>query len=61
VIRARDVRAELQRSGHTLKPLEIVPSSIRAPARRYGHDDFVSSGCGMGHEAPCICSSAASG
>ena len=50
VIRARDVEAELQRIGHTLKPLEIVVVNTRAGAR-YGHDDYVSSGCGMGHEA----------
>jgi kynurenine formamidase len=50
VVTAADVEAELKRIGHTIKPLEIVVVNTRAGSR-YGHDDFVSSGCGMGYEA----------
>lgn len=50
VVTARDVQAELERIGHTLKPLQIVVVNTRAGSR-YGHDDFVSAGCGMGYEA----------
>ncbi|MBY0335983.1 MAG: cyclase family protein [Acetobacteraceae bacterium] len=45
-----DVRRELDRIGHTLKPLEIVLVHTRA-ASRYGEDDFIDSGCGMGKAA----------
>ena len=50
VVTAADVEAELARIGHTLKPLEIVVVNTRAGSR-YGNDDFVSAGCGMGYEA----------
>jgi len=50
VATAADVEHELQRIGHTLKPLEIVVVNTRAGSR-YGHDDYVSAGCGMGYEA----------
>ena len=50
VVTAADVEAELKRIGHTLKPLEIVVVNTRAGSR-YGHNDFVSAGCGMGYEA----------
>ena len=50
VVTAADVAAELERIGHTLAPLEIVVINTRA-GMRYGHDDYVSSGCGMGREA----------
>jgi kynurenine formamidase len=50
VVTAHDVEAELARIGHTLQPLEIVLINTRAGSR-YGHDDFVTSGCGMGREA----------
>jgi kynurenine formamidase len=49
-VMAADVEAELKRIGHELKPLEIVVINTRAGAR-YGHDDYVNSGCGMGYEA----------
>ena len=42
--------AELARSGHTLKPLDIVVVNTRAGSR-YGHNDYVNTGCGMGYEA----------
>jgi len=50
VVSAADVDAELARIGHELQPLEIVVINTRAGAR-YGHPDYVSSGCGMGREA----------
>jgi kynurenine formamidase len=50
VATAHDVEQELVRIGHALKPLEIVVVNTRAGAR-YGHPDFVSTGCGMGYEA----------
>ena len=50
VVTTRDVQAELNRIGHTLSPLEIVVINTRAGSR-YGHDDYVSAGCGMGYEA----------
>lgn len=50
VVTAADVEVELTRIGHTLAPLEIVVVNTRA-GQRYGHDDFVSAGCGMGREA----------
>src|SRR6516162_8920878 len=45
-----DVEAELKRIGHTLKPLEIVVVNTAAGAK-YGEDDYVDSGCGMGKAA----------
>ena len=50
VATAEDVRAELKRIGHVLKPLEIVLVNTAAGAA-YGSDAFVSKGCGMGSEA----------
>ena len=50
VATARDVETELERIGHTLSPLEIVVVNTSAGAR-YGRQDYVSSGCGMGYEA----------
>lgn len=50
VVSAADVEAELKRIGHVLKPLEIVVVNTRAGSR-YGHDDYVSAGAGMGYEA----------
>jgi kynurenine formamidase len=50
VVRPADVEAELARIGHTIAPLEIVVVNTRAGAR-YGQDDYVDSGCGMGKAA----------
>ena len=50
VVTAADVEAELTRIDHTLSPLEIVVVNTAAGAR-YGSDDYVSAGCGMGYEA----------
>ncbi len=45
-----DVEQELKRIGHTLKPLEIVVVNTSAGVK-YGRQDYVTSGCGMGYEA----------
>ena len=50
VATAKDVEDELARIGHDLKPMDIVLVNTRAGAR-YGQDDYVSTGCGMGYEA----------
>jgi kynurenine formamidase len=50
VATAGDVEAELQRIGHTLKPLEIVVVNTRA-SEFYGQQGYVASGCGVGYEA----------
>lgn len=50
VATAADVEAELARIGHELAPLEIVVVNSSA-GQRYGHDDYVTAGCGMGYEA----------
>jgi kynurenine formamidase len=50
VASASDVEAELKRIGHELQPLDIVVVNTRAGSR-YGHNDFVQAGCGMGYEA----------
>ncbi len=50
VVSAKDVEAELKRIRHEIKPLEIVVVNTRAGSR-YGHDDYVNAGCGMGYEA----------
>ena len=50
VVTAADVEAELARIGHVLAPLDIVVINTRAGSR-YGHNDYVSAGCGMGYEA----------
>jgi kynurenine formamidase len=50
VVTAVDVERELARIGHTLEPLDIVVVNTRAGSR-YGHNDYVNTGCGMGYEA----------
>jgi hypothetical protein len=45
-----DVEKELARIGHTLQPLEIVLVNTRAGSR-YGEDDYIDAGCGMGKAA----------
>lgn len=50
VVTKADVAAELKRIGHQLQPLDIVVVNTRAGSR-YGHDDYVAAGCGMGREA----------
>ena len=50
VATAADVESELARIGHRLSPLEIVVVNTAAGAR-FGRQDYVASGCGMGYEA----------
>ncbi len=50
VATAKDVEGELARIGHSLEPMQIVVVNTAAGVR-YGQDDYVSAGCGMGHEA----------
>jgi kynurenine formamidase len=50
VVTAAEVEAELSRIGHVLKPYDIVVVNTRAGSR-YGEDDYLRAGCGMGREA----------
>jgi kynurenine formamidase len=50
VATAEDVSKELIRIGHDLKPLDIVLVNTRAGSR-FGNDDYLSAGCGMGRAA----------
>ena len=50
VATAEDVEKELLRIKHDLQPLEIVLVNTRA-GERYGHEDYLTAGCGVGREA----------
>jgi kynurenine formamidase len=50
VATAADIEAELTRIGHELAPLDIVVVNTAA-GTRFGQDDYLDSGCGMGREA----------
>jgi kynurenine formamidase len=50
VVTPDDIDAELERIGHVLEPLEIVVCATRA-GERFGHDDYIHSGCGFGRDA----------
>lgn len=50
VATADDVRGELERIGHDLKPGEIVVVNTSA-GLKYGEKSYVNSGCGMGRDA----------
>lgn len=50
VATADDVKAELRRIGHELRPLEIVIVNTAA-GTRYGSANYIHAGCGMGREA----------
>lgn len=50
VATGRDVEDELARIGHDLQPLDIVLVNTSA-GKRFGQDDYVKAGCGMGREA----------
>lgn len=50
VVTAQDVEDELSRIEYDLQPLDIVVINTAA-GKRYGHDDYVSAGCGMGFDA----------
>ena len=50
VVSAAEIEAELARIGHILHPLDIVLVNTSAGAR-YGQNDYLAKGCGMGREA----------
>jgi kynurenine formamidase len=50
VVSADDIKAELRRINHEIRPLDIVVVNTRAGAK-YGEPDYVESGCGMGRDA----------
>jgi kynurenine formamidase len=50
VVTPDEIDAELERIGHALAPLEIVVCATRA-GERYGHEDYIHSGCGFGRDA----------
>ena len=50
VVTANDVEAELTRIGVELEPLTIVLVNTSA-GKRYGSEDYVNAGAGMGYEA----------
>jgi kynurenine formamidase len=50
VVSAAEVEAELARIGHEIQPGDIVVVNTSAGAK-YGQDDYLASGCGMGREA----------
>jgi kynurenine formamidase len=50
VVSAAEIEAELARIGHRLQPLDIVLVNTSA-GDAYGRPEYVSKGCGMGHEA----------
>jgi kynurenine formamidase len=50
IVQPKDVAAELERVGHDLQPLDIIVVNTSA-AERYGQDDYLIKGCGMGRDA----------
>ncbi len=50
VVSAAEVEAELKRIGHQLQPMDIVVVNTAA-GKRFGQNDYLDSGCGMGREA----------
>ncbi len=50
VVTVAEIKAELARIDHALEAGDIVLVNTRAGSR-YGHEDYVSSGCGMGRAA----------
>jgi len=50
VVTPDDIDAELERIGYKIKPLDIVVINTSAGVR-YGAEDYVSKGCGIGREA----------
>jgi len=50
IVTPDEVDLELKRIGHTLSPLDIVVVNTAA-GDRYGQEDYLSRGCGMGREA----------
>ncbi|MCK4607903.1 MAG: cyclase family protein, partial [Gammaproteobacteria bacterium] len=50
IVTQSDIETELKRISHQLSPLEIVLVNTSAGVR-YGKDDYIVSGCGLGREA----------
>ena len=50
VVTPDEIDAALAAIGHRLSPLEIVLAQTRA-GERFGHDDYIDSGCGFGRAA----------
>ena len=50
VVTAEDMKQELLRIGYLLKPLDIVIINTSA-GKKYGTQEYLSSGCGIGREA----------
>jgi kynurenine formamidase len=50
VVTVDDIKRELERINYQLKPLDIVVVNTSA-GKKYGQDDYVSSGCGVGYDA----------
>ncbi|MDC3087052.1 cyclase family protein [Paracoccaceae bacterium] len=50
VVTPNDIDAELTRIGYKIKPFDIVLVNTSA-GERYGYDDYLLKGCGMGREA----------
>ncbi len=50
VVTANDIKRELERINYSLRPLDIVVVNTSA-GKKYGSEDYVSSGCGVGYEA----------
>lgn len=50
IVTPDDIDRELERIGHVIEPLDIVVVNTSAGVR-YGHDDYVSKGCGVGRDA----------
>jgi len=49
IVTPKDIEEELRRINYVLKPLDIVIMNTRA-GERYGYEDYVSSGCGVGYD-----------
>ena len=50
VVSATEIEAELARIGHSVQPMDIVVVNTAA-GMRFGQDDYMDTGCGMGREA----------
>ena len=50
VVSAAEIEAELKRIGHDLQPMDIVVVNTAA-GKRFGQNNYLDSGCGMGREA----------
>lgn len=50
VVSAAEIEAELARIGHRVQPMDIVVVNTAA-GKRFGQNDYMDTGCGMGREA----------